>query len=109
MDMLAEFMALEVMILLGSLGLLVGYRMLTGQISTAHLFGSTKLGGPSATRVQLLLVSLLGAAAYMALSLETLREGGQGLPDVPGLPLLLMGGSHAAYLCTKAGLIGRAS
>jgi hypothetical protein len=109
MDMLAEFMALEVMVLLGGLGLLVGYRMLTGQISTAHLFGSTKLGGPSAMRVQLLLVSLLGAAAYMALTLETLREGAQSLPAVAGLPLLLLGGSHAAYLCAKAGLGWRAS
>jgi hypothetical protein len=102
MDLLAHFMALEVVILLAGLGLLVGYRLLTGQISTADLFESKELGGLSATRVQMLLVSLAGAAAYMALTLETMRRATPDLPAVPGLLLLLLGGSHVTYLGRKS-------
>jgi hypothetical protein len=101
MDLLAEFMALEVVALLAGLGSLVGYRLLTGQISTADLFMSRAPGGLSATRIQLLLVSLGAAAAYMALAIEAIRQGTPELPAVPGLLLLLVGGSHATYLGRK--------
>ena len=102
MDLLADFMALEVVILLAGLGLLVGYRLLTDQITTAHLVESKELGGLSATRVQMLLVSLVGAAAYMALTIETMRRATPDLPAVPSLLLLLLGSSHATYLGRKA-------
>lgn len=101
MDLLAEFMALEVVVLLAGLGSLVGYRLLTGQISTADLFLNRATGGLSATRIQLLLVSLGAAAAYMALAIEAVRRGTPELPAVPGLLLLLVGGSHATYLGRK--------
>jgi hypothetical protein len=105
MDLLAEFMALEVVVLLAGLGSLVGYRLLTGQINTANLLGSKELGGLSATRIQLLLVSLGAAAAYTALAIEAVRQGAPELPAVPGLLLLVVGGSHATYLGWK-GYVG---
>src|ERR1700674_3148405 len=82
--------------LLGS----VVIRVLTGGLRTRGLIdGATSAGSHfvSAARVQLLIVSLLAAAQYLAQFCQSPHE----LPDIPDRWLLLLGGSHVLYHATK--------
>jgi hypothetical protein len=74
--------------------------MLTGHIRTRGLIaGRTRKGSSflSAGRVQLLLVTLAAAIAY----LSQVLQNRQSLPDVPREWLLLFGGSQVLYLGSK--------
>jgi hypothetical protein len=82
--------------LLGS----VVIRVLTGGLRTRGLIDGTTSAGSqfvSAARVQLLIVSLLAAAQYLA----QVWQSPQKLPEIPDSWLLLLGGSHVLYHATK--------
>ncbi|NIM51299.1 MAG: hypothetical protein GTO22_18950 [Gemmatimonadales bacterium] len=84
---------------------LVGYRILTGRITTRGLLQAAP-GQPrvSPERVQLLVLTLIGALSYLGLALSeatSATEGSLSLPEVPDLLLYLVGGSNLIYLAGK--------
>jgi hypothetical protein len=89
-----------VMVPVVMLFVLVGYRLITGQIRTAGMLCDDN-GDLSAERVQLLLASVAGLAAYGALVLSSRATGTPAFPDVPDNLLPLLGGSHGIYLLRK--------
>jgi hypothetical protein len=100
-------MTVEVAVFLGGLGLLVGYRMLTGGINLVGLLSDksnartaqSSAGKLSPARAQLLMTTLVGASIW---AFGFLKSGNQ-FPEVPQELLLLLGGSHALYLGSKSG------
>lgn len=101
---------LVVGVFLGSLIVLVLYRMLTGKINTRYLFYGTMRDGTlyfSPERVQLMIFTLWVALSYFLDTYETQvvhLPPGQApvLPDVPTHTLALMGASQMVYLAGKA-------
>jgi hypothetical protein len=90
----------EGLIFLFALLAVVGVRILTGGLRTRALIEGTTAGGSrfmSAGRVQLLIVSLVTAAQYLA----QVWQDPQTFPDIPQSWLLLLGGSHVLYLGSK--------
>ena len=101
MEQLAAFAALEVWIFTATLGLVVGYWLLTGRIHTAGLLRD-EANRLSPMRLQLLIVTLLAAGAHLAGVAEALEAGWYTLPGVSVEVLYLFGASSAAYLARKA-------
>lgn len=102
MEALIEIVRFGAWFFLGSLALLVVYKMLTQRINTAGLLQDKEHKDLSPVRVQLLLFTLIGAGAYLALAADMIETGASSLPTVPAELLLLLGGSHAVYLGGKS-------
>ena len=111
-ETLVAVIRIEVWVLLLGLAALVGYQMLTGQINTAGLLrdkgnnlaaqaGEPGTGELSPGRIQLLLLTLFGAASYLSLVAKSVAADENALPAVPEELLLLFGGSHLVYLGGK--------
>ena len=104
---LESFIRIEFSILLLSLAAIVTYRLLTGQITLSGLLfdknGETKsdAGNYSPARVQLLMLTIAGAAYYFSLVVINLHAGQVELPAIPEKWLLMLGGSHSIYLGGK--------
>ena len=84
-----------------ALFVLVGHRLITGQINTAGLLRDEDWR-ISPERVQLLLTTLAGLVTYVAAALSA--RGGEAVPIIPEIPdtlLAAMGGSHGLYLLRK--------
>jgi hypothetical protein len=77
------------------------FRILTGRIIVAGMLRDDKDADFEIHRLQLLAVSLMFAAGYVAAALP---HGGAAMPNMPDIkPVLLFGliGSHGAYLAGK--------
>ncbi len=99
MQMLMTFVRYEVDFMLVSLALIVVYQLLTGQINTARLLedkGKTPQLSPE--RVQLLMVTLVGALFYLTQAVSHPSQ----FPTLPRELLALLGGSNLLYLGGKA-------
>jgi hypothetical protein len=98
--MLRSMIELELWLFVLGVPLLVTYKMLTGRINVKHLLADKETGALSASRVQLLALTVAGALAYIALAAES--DG--YLPELDPNLLLIIGGSNSIYLATKAQL-----
>lgn len=78
---------------------IVFYGLLTGRIRTDGLLRDTAQSSLAPDRIQLLMMSLSGALAYLAYALHTI--GADSLPPVPPTFVGLMGGSQLVYLAPK--------
>jgi hypothetical protein len=97
---IATLITWEGLVFLFTLLGIVVVRILTGGLRTQGLIEGTTAGGSrfvSAGRVQLLLVSLVTAAQYLA----QVWQNPQGFPEVPQNWLLFFGGSQMLYLGSK--------
>ena len=86
-------------LLLAALVVIVGYRLLTGQISTTGLLmdKQDKSGGKfSPGRLQMLMATLLMAIYFVTQVLQS-----EKLPELPREFLLALGASHLFYLGGK--------
>ena len=103
MEALITILRFEIWFFIGSLVLLVVYKMLTGKINTTGLLHDKKdkqTAGFSPARVQLLILTLFGAGYYLLL---TVNNGyPTEFPEVPQELLALVGGSNLVYLGAKA-------
>ncbi len=100
MEQLIPLIRFEVWLILGGLALVVAYKMLTGRINMQGLFDDKVTHELSPGRVQLLVLTLVGAAYYLLLVAQQPPDG--SLPPVPEEVLLLVGGSNLVYLGAKA-------
>ena len=88
----------------------VVYRLLTGGIRTAGLLRDKATGQVSPARIQLLVLTLVGAGTYLGLVLEGLQHAASeaalgrelSLPSPPQELFWLLGGSQAIYLGAKS-------
>lgn len=90
------------LILLGIIGVAV-FRLSTGAIPVRALLRAKPARHLSPVRIQLLVLTALGAAAYLSSILaEAAEENGRmAMPDPPEELLLLLGASHVLYLGGK--------
>ena len=99
MSDLSSFVRLEIALLLGLLGAVIFYQVLTGRINTrAMLYDKSETAGYSPARLQLLLTSLGGAGFFLLKVFEDPTR----FPDVPPEGLLAVGGSQVLYLGGKS-------
>lgn len=98
MKSLSIFVRYEIWLLILGLIFVVGYQLLTGRINTKKLLHNKTTDRPSPGRVQLLMLTLVGALYYLLTTAENPRE----LPDIPNELLLILGGSNLIYLTGKA-------
>jgi hypothetical protein len=96
-EVLATFLRFEIWFLLAGLMFVVAYQILTQRISTKGLLSDTQTGAPSPARVQLLVVTLIGALFYI---LQAVGDPTR-LPEIPQELLLILTGSNAVYLGRK--------
>jgi hypothetical protein len=84
-----------------AIAVLIAYRMLTGQISTAGLF-TTRHGHFSPERAQLLFVTVGALTAYVAGALQTRSmDGVSNLVSISDLFTILTA-SHTVFLAGKS-------
>jgi hypothetical protein len=84
---------------LALLAALLAWRMLTGGILVSGLLSRKRSGPAGLDRMQLLFITLFFAAAYAVTALA--GDYRKALPDVPMPLLLILVGSHTAYLTAK--------
>ena len=84
---------------LGSLAVIVGFKLLSGSIKVAGLLADKETGAFSPGRLQLLLATLGGAVFYFSQIVSA--DDPSTLPPVPTELLLLLGGSNLGYLGGK--------
>ncbi len=101
MEQLVSIIRFEVWLILGSLALVVAYKMLSERINMRGLLEDQMTGGLSPGRVQLLLFTLIGAGSYLGLTATMPVKDPIGLPDVPDTLLLTVAGSNFVYLGGK--------
>ncbi len=95
---LVSMARLEVSFILIGMALVLAYQMLTGRINVRGLFNDREDGSFSVSRVQLLVLSLVGIILFIT------RVAGSKtgtLPDVPQELLLAVGASNGVYLLVK--------
>ncbi len=97
MDSLVTFVRFEIWFLVLGLMLIVGYQILTGKINTKKLLNDKKTNRLSPGRVQLIMLTLVGALYYLLMT----AENPQALPKISKEMLYLLGGSNAIYLTGK--------
>jgi len=97
-ESLSIFVRYEIWLLILGLIFVVGYQLLTGRINTKKLLHNKTTDRPSPGRVQLLMLTLVGALYYL---LRT-ADDPQKLPEIPNELLLILGGSNLVYLTGKA-------
>jgi len=100
MNTLSLVLRVEIWILLGGLTAVITYQLLTGKINTSGML-TTKAGTRnfSPARLQLMVITLAIAAYYLFLGLSDRHA--KTLPELPNEMMLLLGGSHGAYLGGK--------
>ncbi|MBL8222280.1 MAG: hypothetical protein JNL62_23795 [Bryobacterales bacterium] len=76
----------------------VAYRLLTGGIHIRGLLLDSEGAGHSPARLQLLLLTVFGAMQYLAM----VAKDPSRLPEPSQELLLLIGGSHAVFMGSKA-------
>jgi len=81
------------------LGLLILFRIFSGEIATSGLVRHAGEDGFGFHRLQLVAVTLLFAAGYVVAALR--QPPGMGMPDISTPLLAALLGSHAAYLGGK--------
>ncbi|MBL8178646.1 MAG: hypothetical protein JNK48_28490 [Bryobacterales bacterium] len=97
-EQLIELTAKGAALLLGLLAAAVLYRLLTGGIRTKGLLLDSEGRSHSPARLQMLVLSIGGAMHYLSLVAQNPAK----LPDPPQELLLLVGGSHALFMGSKA-------
>ncbi|MFB3078347.1 MAG: hypothetical protein ACE1Y4_10105 [Lysobacterales bacterium] len=97
--MLGEIAQFTVVGFLGSLAVIVGFKLLSGSINVAGLLADKETGAFSPGRLQLLLATLGGALFYFSQIVSA--DDPSALPPVPTELLLLLGGSNLGYLGGK--------
>jgi hypothetical protein len=96
----------------GGAAFIIFLKATTGRINLRGLLGNSSDGtGTTASRVQLLFMTLVGAFGYFGLAANSLANCGGGstgcsLPSPPTELLALLGGSHAFYLGAKGLNVG---
>ena len=95
---LLSISAKAAVLLLLAMAAAVLYRLFTGGIRTRGLLLDTEGAGHSPARLQLLIFTIVGAMQYLAMVVKDPTR----LPDPPQELLLLMGGSHALFMGSKA-------
>jgi hypothetical protein len=95
---LVAFVRFEIWALITALMLVVGYQLLAGRINTKKLLFDKTNNHRSPGRVQLLMLTLVGALSYLLMTVDDPKN----LPEVPTELLLIMGGSNLVYLTGKA-------
>lgn len=101
MEQLSVLLAYAAGSFLAALAAIVLFGLLAGGIRTAGLLRDAE-NRSSPIRVQLLIFTLLAGAAYLVRLGEGLGTGSPSLPGLPMVVLLLLAGSHVAYLARKA-------
>lgn len=103
-----KVLRLEITIFILALTAIVFFRLLTGEIDMRGLLYEKKVGSEGSTtgtyspaRLQLMMITLAGAAYYFSLVTENLHAGLYVLPELPEKWLLMLGGSHSLYLAGK--------
>lgn len=104
MTQMIAVLTFEIWFLISALAAIVAFKMLSGGIRTKGLLRDKQTGTVSPARVQLLLFTLVGAAAYLTQVVEQAQAGGHAFPDVPQELLWLIGGSQALYLVGKSNM-----
>ena len=84
--------------LLSAYAVVIGFKILVGQINTYGMLRDKQDGAISPTRIQLLLFTLLSALAF----LSNLDFTNNRFPEVDADMLMLVGGSNALYLSAKS-------
>ena len=84
---------------LGAVMVIVIFKLLAGTIVTRGLLLDKRTGEFSPSRLQLMLMTIAGAAYYFALIVQSSDR--EGFPEVPGALLVLIGASNATYLGSK--------
>lgn len=105
MDTLKTFALYEIWFLLGSLGAVVAFQIITGKINTRGLLNDkvgNGVGSFSPARLQLLLFSFGVAFYILGKVIGSIAAGGPKLPDIDPNVLVVLGASHALYLGAKA-------
>jgi hypothetical protein len=97
--------------ILGSAAFILFLKATTGRINLSGLLSANADGpGFSASRIQLLFMTLIGAFGYLGLVIDKVgtpcAPTGCALPDPPSEVLLLFGGSQAFYLGAKGIITG---
>ncbi len=93
-----ELLRIEIIVFIAGSAIAVFWKLVTGAIVMRGLLTDKITGQFSATRLQLLLGTLMGAAFY-----ASKFSGSHGEFPEPGLELLaIVGGSNAIYLGTKS-------
>ena len=99
--MLRSMIELELWLFVLGLPLIVTYKMLTGGINVKGLLRDKETGAMSASRIQLLALTIAGVTAYIALAAESYGY----IPDINENLLLIiaggLGGSNSVYLASK--------
>jgi hypothetical protein len=80
-------------------GLLIGWRLLSGSIVLTGLINQEPEGSFGFNRAQMLAVTLLFAAGYVVAALG--ETPGHDMPDISPVLIAALFGSHAAYLGGK--------
>jgi hypothetical protein len=113
---LASFVRIELEVLLAALALIVAFQLLTGKINMGGMLlekTTSGVDGYSAARLQLLLVTLVGAFYLITEVINSIHQGSPHFPTVDEKWLLLLGGSHSIYLGGKVnslfGLFGNSN
>jgi len=99
MKQLCTILSWEIWLLLGSLAFVVAYQLLTQRINMNGILLDKMMPRFSPGRVQLLVLSLVGAWSYSLTVLENIES--TKLPEVPEELLLIVGGSNLIYLGGK--------
>jgi hypothetical protein len=97
MESLIIFVRYEIWALIAGLLFIVGYQLLTGRINMKKLLFDKTTNRRSPGRVQLLMLTLVGALSYLLMTVDDPNK----LPKVPRELLLLIGGSNFVYLTGK--------
>ena len=82
--------------------LVIGYAFATGEIDLSRLLVDKQLAGLSQVRVQLLLVTISGAAFYITQAAMAFHAGTTKLPDIPQPWLVMLGLSNGLYIGGKS-------
>jgi hypothetical protein len=102
MSTLSNFATYEICALVAAFAAVVVYQFLTGSVNTRGLLSEksgASLGAVSPARVQLLLFSL-AIAVYVLSQVVQFRT----FPEIETKWLLILGGSHSAFLGAKGAL-----
>ena len=104
MATLITFATYEIGAILAALIALVGYQLLTHQISTRGLLNektSKGVSGFSPARLQLLLFTFAVAGYVLGQVINSLATPNPHFPEIDKKWLLMLGGSHSIYLGAK--------